>query len=81
MSIRGYKDIYSMFSSMFPKLSGTVKSWKGVKFRDKHITIRTTDGLIIHFQYFNSQSWYLYCNPCDNQKARTNQHERTKRQL
>lgn len=68
MSIRGYKDIYSMFSSMFPKLSGTAKSWKGVNFRDKHITIRTTDNSIIHFQYFSSKSWYLYSNPGENAK-------------
>ena len=66
MSIRCYMDIYEKFSLMFPELANTVKSWKGVKFRDKHITIRTTDDLIIHFQYFNDTSWYLYKNPGEN---------------
>lgn len=81
MSIRCYVDIYEKFSLMFPELASMVKSWEGVKFRDKHITIKTVDGSIIHFQFFNDASWYLYCNPFDNQKARINRHERTKRQL
>lgn len=66
MSIRCYIDIYEKFSLMFPELASMVKSWKGVKFRDKHITIRTTDDSIIHFQFFNDASWYLYKNPGEN---------------
>lgn len=63
MSVRSYKDIYSKFASMFPELNSMIGSWKGIKFRDRHITIMMKDGSVIHFQYFNSKSWYLYSNP------------------
>ena len=63
MSIRSYKDIYSKFASMFPELNSIIGSWKGIKFRDRHIIIEMKDGSVIHFQYFNSKSWYLYSNP------------------
>ena len=63
MSIRSYKEIYNEFASMFPELNKMTKSWKGIRFADKHIHITMNDKSTIQFWYFGPKHWALEMSP------------------
>lgn len=61
--VRSYQAIWGEFQALFPELSRTIQKWKGTNFKLRMISLRTTEGKILRFQYFNDNAWFLYQSP------------------